>query len=62
MRKFPLLMTLAVLGLPGPVLAQERPNIVLVFMDYVGDGERGRYGGGITRGNWSRPRSCSSAS
>jgi len=30
--------------------AQEKPNIVLVFMDNFGYGELGCYGGGITRG------------
>ena len=32
------------------VQAQERPNVVLIFMDNFGYGELGVYGGGITRG------------
>ncbi len=34
----------------SPAYAQERPNIVLVFMDNFGWGEPGFNGGGITRG------------
>ena len=30
--------------------AQDKPNIVLIFMDNFGYGELGCYGGGITRG------------
>ena len=41
-----LLATLVVV----PAAAQEKPNIVLVFMDNFGYGELGCYGGGITRG------------
>ena len=32
------------------VVAAEKPNIVLVFMDNFGWGEIGAYGGGILRG------------
>ena len=34
----------------NPLMAQDRPNIVLVFMDNFGWGEPGFNGGGITRG------------
>lgn len=34
----------------GPAFADDKPNIVLVFMDNFGYGELGVYGGGITRG------------
>ncbi len=34
----------------GSALAQEKPNIILVFMDNFGWGELGVYGGGILRG------------
>lgn len=34
----------------SPLLAQDRPNIVLINMDNFGYGELGCYGGGITRG------------
>ena len=33
-----------------PASAQDRPNVVLIFMDNFGYGELGCYGGGITRG------------
>ena len=33
-----------------PVFAQDKPNIVFIFMDNFGYGELGIYGGGITRG------------
>lgn len=33
-----------------PVFAQDKPNIVFIFMDNFGYGELGVYGGGITRG------------
>jgi len=46
-----LLIVLATLILlSAPVAAQEKPNIVLVFMDNFGWGEIGVYGGGILRG------------
>ena len=32
------------------IAAQDKPNIVLVFMDNFGWGEIGAYGGGILRG------------
>ena len=38
------------LSSPGSALAQEKPNIIMVFMDNFGYGELGIYGGGITRG------------
>ena len=39
------------LGVVGqPVLAQDQPNVVLVFMDNFGWGEPGFNGGGIVRG------------
>ena len=34
----------------GSAHAQDKPNIVFVFMDNFGYGELGVYGGGITRG------------
>ena len=34
----------------SPTWAQEKPNIVLIFMDNFGWGEIGAYGGGILRG------------
>jgi len=37
-------------GLPGASVAQEQPNIVLVFMDNFGWGEPGFNGGGVIRG------------
>ena len=36
--------------LSAPALAQDKPNIVLVFMDNFGWGEPGFNGGGIIRG------------
>jgi len=36
--------------LPTQVMAQDKPNIVLVFMDNFGWGEPGFNGGGIIRG------------
>jgi arylsulfatase len=50
MRKPVLLATLFMLSLPGSNLAQEKPNIVVVFMDNFGWGEPGFNGGGVTRG------------
>ena len=41
---------LILLALPETPLAQDKPNIVLIFMDNFGYGELGVYGGGITRG------------
>ena len=37
-----------------PVMAQDKPNIVLVFMDNFGWGEPGFNGGGIVRGAETR--------
>jgi arylsulfatase len=45
-----LILTLLVAALAAPASAQDRPNIVLVFMDNFGWGEIGAYGGGILRG------------
>ena len=47
------LQRLALLGLMilmGSAQAQDKPNIVFIFMDNFGYGELGIYGGGITRG------------
>jgi arylsulfatase len=44
------LILLAFAGLPPQVMAQNKPNIVLVFMDNFGWGEPGFNGGGIIRG------------
>jgi arylsulfatase A-like enzyme len=46
-RSFLILLTLC---WAGTLHAQEKPNIVLVFMDNFGWGEPGFNGGGITRG------------
>ena len=43
-------LMLAATGLPAKVLAAEKPNIVLVFLDNFGWGEPGFNGGGIIRG------------
>ncbi len=45
-----LLMLLTLACLPPQVFAQNKPNIILVFMDNFGWGEPGFNGGGITRG------------
>ena len=44
------LLTIIFMTMSGSVLAQEKPNIVLVFMDNFGWGEPGFNGGGIIRG------------
>ena len=44
-----LLTSVTLMGL-APAYAQDRPNIVLVFMDNFGWGEPGFNGGGIIRG------------
>ncbi|MEK6230811.1 MAG: arylsulfatase [Luteolibacter sp.] len=44
----PLMLTPAMLA--GPLVAQDQPNIVLVFLDNFGWGEPGFNGGGIIRG------------
>lgn len=46
----PILMTVFMACLTNQVMAQEKPNIVLIFMDNFGWGEPGFNGGGITRG------------
>jgi arylsulfatase len=45
-----LLTLLLLAGLSGGAVAQDKPNIVLVFMDNFGWGEPGFNGGGIIRG------------
>jgi arylsulfatase len=52
-RKMPLIYSLLLIGLlciSAPVSAQDKPNIVLVFLDNFGWGEPGFNGGGIIRG------------
>lgn len=44
------LSILLLLSLSTFSFAQDKPNIVFVFMDNFGYGELGVYGGGITRG------------
>ena len=46
----PKLALLGLMVLTSSALAQEKPNIVFIFMDNFGYGELGIYGGGITRG------------
>jgi arylsulfatase len=43
-------VVVALIAQAGPSVAQEKPNVVLVFMDNFGWGELGVYGGGILRG------------
>ena len=43
-------LLLVLLVTSSQVVAAEKPNIVLVFMDNFGWGEIGAYGGGILRG------------
>jgi len=51
MKKIIVFAVLAISLGPLTVFAQDqKPNIVLVFMDNFGYGELGSYGGGITRG------------
>jgi arylsulfatase A-like enzyme len=50
MMKLNALALAGLLAFPMTVMAQERPNIVLVFMDNFGWGEPGFNGGGIIRG------------
>ncbi len=45
-----MLSVISPMALMPEVNAQEKPNIVLIFMDNFGYGELGVYGGGITRG------------
>jgi arylsulfatase len=45
-----LAVLVALIALAGPAVAEEKPNIVLIFMDNFGWGELGVYGGGILRG------------
>ena len=49
-KKILLSVLVALMALAGPAVAQEKPNVVLVFMDNFGWGELGVYGGGILRG------------
>ena len=53
-RCFIVMMVLTLLA-SANAMAQDKPNIVLVFMDNFGWGELGVYGGGILRGA-STPR------
>ncbi len=48
--RFFIVMMVLTLWAPYNATAQEKPNIVLVFMDNFGYGELGVYGGGILRG------------
>jgi arylsulfatase len=50
-RRAPWILALGVLtALPMPATAQEKPNIVIVFLDNFGWGEPGFNGGGVIRG------------
>jgi arylsulfatase A-like enzyme len=51
MNPFKTILSVLILLLSGTVsFAQDKPNIVLIFMDNFGYGELGCYGGGILRG------------
>ena len=45
-----LLVLVFLMNLSGAAVSQDKPNIVLVFMDNFGWGEPGFNGGGIIRG------------
>src|ERR1700754_2334556 len=45
-----LLLFFILMMIGGPMLAQNKPNIVFILMDNLGYGEVGCYGGGILRG------------
>jgi arylsulfatase len=49
-RLLTILLLLSLAAAPAATVAQEKPNIVLVFMDNFGWGEPGFNGGGIVRG------------
>ena len=40
----------SIFGFVGPASAQDKPNVVLIFLDNFGGGEPGFNGGGIIRG------------
>jgi len=44
------ILTVVFMAFSRSALAEDKPNIVLIFMDNFGYGELGVYGGGITRG------------
>jgi arylsulfatase len=48
--RFVAMAVVVVLASFGIARAQDKPNVVLIFMDNFGYGELGVYGGGITRG------------
>jgi hypothetical protein len=45
--RFSALWLTILIALPGLAAAEEKPNIVFIFMDNFGYGELGVYGGGI---------------
>jgi len=49
-KRFAMMMVTLVLLASSNAIAQDKPNIVLVFMDNFGWGELGSYGGGLIRG------------
>jgi len=49
-RRFTMMMVTLMLLASSNAMAQDKPNIVLVFMDNFGWGELGSYGGGLIRG------------
>lgn len=50
MKKLLMIGLLMLYGLPLAQAKPDQPNVLLVFMDNLGWGEVGAYGGGILRG------------
>ena len=50
MKRIIVCMFLSIFFVSNFVLAQEKPNVILIFMDNYGWGEAGCYGGGVLRG------------